>query len=121
MLELTKEQAQEWAKALRSGEYKQHCGYWFGDDDDNEIVLDDAEEAPIPENASCFCCLSVLKASGLVDSKMDLDRVRASGLNSKAFIQLNDDLGATFDQIADLIEGEVTFDELVQELSHGED
>lgn len=125
MLEMNPEIREQWCKALRSGEYKQAKG----------VLWRKTDHSPSPDYPAGHCCLGVLtdlyvKATGKTTypfngQELDIwdeatlpDVVREwAGLESHnptmymaggacaMAAEWNDERGATFDMIADMIDG----------------
>ena len=113
MTVLTKKQKDEWVAALRSGDYKQCRDTLYSPWKASESDPDDVE---VPPEAKSFCCLGVLKAAGIIDEEVspynvNFDKKRNSPdyrVSPAVLIRFNDDLEATFEEIADFIDGKIS-------------
>ncbi len=95
--------ARKWAKALRSGKFKQGK---------SEL------RSNAPDGSSSYCCLGVLcEINGESDEVMEhtglstagvLDKYGMSGPMESALMELNDDANYTFEEIAEVIDAITT-------------
>lgn len=120
---LTNTQKSLWIEALRSGEWKQTIGEWnspIRDDQDSYLSWKNLNSIEFQKKHASHCCLDVLRCllGYPVDDPSSESRVlnlldnsskgKWSSLTHSRLIELNDDEGLKFPEIADWIETNLT-------------
>jgi hypothetical protein len=107
---LTREQRDKWAAALRSGKYTQHRGGFtdVGELDVNGLGCNVHGESVTP---SAFCCLAVLEVAVFPGQKCGTESAinkifyNCGDFCSRfPFVSMNDSLGLSFFEIADVVD-----------------